>query len=133
MSKTIHLIVTTHQGKMYDEVCDYIVVKAPNGDFGVYPNHVPTITSFDEGYLKLVFEKNTLYMCLTSALIEFSNNVFSVLAQEVHIGRTIESAKEHLEISRKERLEQNRKLEADLALSEKEIIDNIKKAKAGNL
>jgi hypothetical protein len=45
----------------------------------------------------------------------------------------MKSAKEYLEATRKDRLENNRKLDASLAMNEKELIDNIKKARAGNL
>ena len=45
----------------------------------------------------------------------------------------MESAKLFLEEVRKERLEKNRETEAELAAGEKDLLDNIKKAKAGNL
>ena len=57
----------------------------------------------------------------------------TVLAQEAHIGENMEASFKYLEEVRKERLEKNRQIEADLASSERELIDNIKKAKAGNL
>ena len=66
-------------------------------------------------------------------LLPHNQNKCIVLAQEAHIGRDMESAIKHMEIVRNERLEKNRKLDADLTVKEKEIIDNIKKAKAGSL
>ena len=130
---SVKLVVNTHQGKLFDEICDHIVVKGPEGEFAIFPNHVNVITSFAEGFIKFVKGSDTLYLCLSSAIVEFSNNVATVLAQEAHVGKDMKSSKEHLEAKRKERLENNRKLDADLAMNEKELIDNIKKARAGNL
>ena len=133
MAEVIKLIVSTHQGKLFDETCDYVSVKSKAGEFGVLPNHVPVITSFEYGFIKFVRNKEELFLCLHSAVIEFSHNVFTVLAQEAHVGRDMQSAAQYLEDIRKERLEKNRQVEIDLAKSEHELIENIKKAKSGNL
>jgi F0F1-type ATP synthase epsilon subunit len=130
---TIKLVVRTHQGKLFDEICDHIVVKERDGEFAIFPNHVSVITSFEEGFIKFVSNEHTLYLAVCSAVVEFSNNVATVLAQEAHVGKDMKSAKEYLEATRKDRLENNRKLDASLAMNEKELIDNIKKARAGNL
>ena len=45
----------------------------------------------------------------------------------------MQSAAAYLEEMRKQRLEKNRQIETDLATSEHELIENIRKAKAGNL
>ena len=63
MEKEIRLIVSTHQGKLFDEICDYVLVKSKKGEFGILPNHVPTITSLEEGFLKFVRDKKELYLC----------------------------------------------------------------------
>lgn len=133
MDKNIKLIISTHQGKLFDEICDYVLVKSKKGEFGILPNHVATITSLEEGFLKFVRDKKELYLCVYNAVLEFSNNVLTLLAQEAHVGETMEAARSYLEEVRKDRLEKNRQTEADLATGERELMDNIKKAKAGNL
>ena len=133
MEKVIKLVVSTHQGKLFDEVCDYVLVKSKAGEFGILPNHVSLITSFEDGFIKFTRHNDELYMCLISAVIEFKNNVMTVLAQEAHVGRDMQSASNYLEEIRKERLEKNREIEADLQTGERELLENIKKAKAGNL
>ena len=133
MADVIKLIVSTHQGKLFDEICDYVLVKSKAGEFGVLPNHVPVITSFEYGFIKFVRNKEELFLCLQSAVLEFSKNVFTILAQEAHVGRDMQSAAKYLEEIRRERLEKNRQIETDLAKSEYELLENIKKVKAGNL
>lgn len=130
---TIKLAIRTHQGKLFDEICDHIVVKGKEGEFAIFPNHVSVITTIEEGFIKFVSKDHTLYLSVCSAVVEFSNNVATVLAQEAHIGEDMKSAKEYLEATRKDRLEKNRKLDADFAMNEKELIDNIKKARAGKI
>ena len=51
MADVITLIVSTHQGKLFDEICDYVQVKSKSGEFGILPNHVPMITSFEYGFI----------------------------------------------------------------------------------
>ena len=133
MSTTIKLIVSTHQGKLFDEICNYVLIKSKNGDFGVLPNHVPVITTVEDGFVKFVLDGKELYLCVYNSIIEFNNNVMSILAQEAYIGDTMESAIAHLEEVRKERLERNRQTDTDLATLEHELVDNIKKVKAGYL
>ena len=133
MNKDIKLIISTHQGKLFDELCEYVLVKSKKGEFGILPNHVATITSLEEGFLKFVRDKKELYLCVYNSVLEFSNNVLTVLAQEAHVGETMEDARTYLEEVRKDRLEKNRQTETDLATGERELMDNIKKAKAGNL
>ena len=102
MSTTIKLIVSTHQGKLFDEICNYVLIKSKNGDFGVLPNHVPVITTVEDGFVKFVLDGKELYLCVYNSIIEFNNNVMSILAQEAYIGDTMESAIAHLEEVRKE-------------------------------
>ena len=129
----IHITVATHQGKLFDEVCEHVVIKSKDGEFAIYPNHVAVITTFSDGYVKMVRDEQELFVCLLSALVEFNKNKLTVLAQEAHIGKDKDSAHRHMEEARRNRLEQNRKLDADLALQESEIINNLKKSRAGEL
>ena len=133
MNKEIKLVVSTHQGKLFDEICDYALIKCKTGEFGILPNHVPVLTSFEHGFVKFVHNKEELFICLISAIVEFKNNELTILAQEAHIGKDMTSAAAYLEEVRKERLDKNREIETELASNEKELLENIKKAKAGNL
>lgn len=127
------IIVSTHQGKLYDDEIDYVVVKGPNGEFGVLNNHIPIVCPINSGYLKLVLGNNELYLAVRNGVFEFKNNVATVIAQEAHIGRDKDSAFEHLDKISDERMEQNKKTNIDYTQKEKEILDNLRKAKVGQL
>ena len=127
------IIVSTHQGNLYNEDIDYCVVHNDDGEFAIMKDHIPVISVIDEGYVKIVRDENEYYVVIISGILEFHNNAVSVLAQEAHIGRDKDSAKQHLEEVRKERLEKNRKEQVDFTKKEKELRDNLRTTNAGQL
>lgn len=128
------VIISTHQGVIYDEEVDYFVIHDQNdGEYGVFTNHIPVVSVIEEGYIKLVRGNDQVYVALVSGVLEFHDNVGTVLVQEAHAGRTVESAKENLLQIRKDRLEVNRKESSDFTKMEKELAENIKKTGAGSL
>ncbi len=129
----IKITVSTHQGKLYDEFCDSLVVKNDSGEFGILQNHIPVCSAISNGYVKLEKDNVEYYLCVINALVEFNNNVCNVVAQEAHIGKSHEEAIKHLDDVRNSRLEENRKVNADYTKSEHDIRENLKKAKAGSL
>ena len=130
----MRIVVSTHQGVLYNEEVDYVVVHSDtDGEYAVLKDHVPVVSVMDTGYVKLVKDKDEFYVVIQSGIFEFANNEAVVLVQEAIIGRTAESAKENLEKIRKERLERNRQESTDFTQMEKELRENIKKTGAGQL
>ncbi len=130
----MEIVISTHQGVLYKEEVDYIVVHSGLvGEFGVLKNHVPVVAILDEGYIKLSRDNNELYVIIVNGIFEFRDNLATILAQEAQIGETKDLAKKYLEQIRKERLERNRKDISDFTQKEKELRDHLKNAKAGSL
>ncbi len=130
----MRIVVSTHQGVLYNEEVDYVVVHSDtDGEYAVLKDHVPVVSVMDTGYVKLVKGKDEFYVVIQSGIFEFNNNEAVVLVQEAIIGRTAEAAKENLEKIRKERLEKNRQESTDFTQMEKELRENIKKSGAGQL
>lgn len=126
-------LVSTHQGKIYDEELDYVIVHTKNNEFALMKDHLPLVFVISDGYVKMIRDKDTLYLSVSNGILEYKNNVITIIAQEAHVGQTEESAKKHLEQLRAARLEINRKESADFTKQESELLDNLKNAKAGNL
>lgn len=126
-------IVSTHQGKLYDEELDHIVVHLTDNEFAILKDHIPLVCVIPYGYIKMVLGTETLFLALTNGVLEFKNNIATIIAQEAHVGMSEESARDHLNSVRKERLELNRKSEGDFTKQEFDLLDNMKKAKAGNI
>ena len=106
------IVVSTHQGVLYNEEIDYVVVHdQDDGEYAIMQNHIPVV----------------------SGILEFHDNFCTVTVQEAQAGRSPESTRVHLAEIRKERLEKNRKESTDFAEKEKELREHIKKARAGEL
>lgn len=128
------IVVSTHQGVLYDEEVDYVVVHSDSdGEYAVMKDHVPVVSVMDTGYVKLVRDKDEFYVVIQSGIFKFHDNEAVVLVQEAIIGRTAESAREHLIEIRKERLEKNRQESSDFTQKERELRENIRKSGAGSL
>lgn len=127
------IIVSTHQGKLYDEDIEYVVVHSQDGEFAILANHVPTIAVISKGYVKMVLDKQELYLAVENGMLEFANNVVHIIAQAAHIGKDKESAQRILDTILAERINSNRKESADFVQKEKEIFDNLRNTKASDL
>ena len=128
------IVVSTHQGVLYNEVIDYVVVHdQDDGEYAIMENHIPVVSVMEEGYLKLVRGNDELYVIIVSGILEFHDNFCTVTVQQAQAGRTLESTKIHLAEVRKERLEKNRKESTDFTEKEQELREHIKRAKAGKL
>lgn len=128
------LTVVTPAGQLYDEEIDYAVVTSKmNGEFAIMKNHIPIISTIDTGYVKMVRGDQQIYTVVINGVVEHSNNVINIIAQEAHVGMSKDSAMDHLNTVRKERLEENKRRNVDFAKAERELKKNVKGAKAGNL
>lgn len=129
----MRICVSTHQGKLYDDEITYAVVKNEDGEFAIMKDHIPVVCVIPKGYLKLVVPAQELFLAINNGILQFNENVINVISQAAHIGYSKESAQEHLDKVRSERLEINRKSNVDFTQKEKEILDNLRKSKAGSL
>jgi F-type H+-transporting ATPase subunit epsilon len=124
--------VVTPSGELYNENIDYVVVSSKmNGEFAILKDHIPVISSIDVGYVKMVRDEKELYTVIINGVVEHSNNIINVIAQEAHVGMSKTSAMDHLNTVREERIEENRRRNFDFAKAERELKKSIKKAKAG--
>lgn len=127
------LIVSTHQGVLYNEEVDYVVIHNADGEFAILKEHIPVIAVMEEGYVKMVRDSNEFFIVITNGILEFHDDVASVLAQEAQLGKDKEEAKQQLENFRKQRLNENRKEQVDFTQKEKELREHLKNSKAGQL
>jgi len=131
----IHVLISTHQGVLYNEYCDYVVIQTKENEYAILANHVPLISTIKEGYIKLVDKKNNfeVYVAVNEGALIFNQNTLSVGAEEAFVGNTKQRAKELLLENRHSRLEHNRTINTELEIAERKLKENIKEAKAGNL
>lgn len=125
--------VLTQQGKTLSDEINFAVVKSQDGEIGILDNHVPIVVSVKHGHVKLERGTAVTYLILEQAVVEFRDNVLSILALEAQIGQTLEQAKNAFDAMKKEKLEMTKKENIDFSKLEKELKENIIKSKAGQL
>lgn len=129
----MNIVVSTHQGQLYNEEVEYVVCKTVQGEFAIMNGHTPVVSVIVDGYVKLVRDKIEMFVVCSNAILEFKEEQVTVLAQEAHIGKNAESAREHLDRLRKDRINLNKKEESDFTQKQAELTNNLKKAHAGQL
>jgi F-type H+-transporting ATPase subunit epsilon len=125
--------VLTQQGRSYQDDIEYVVVKNQEGELAILNDHIPIILHVLDGYLKFVQDKNETFLVVEQAVVEFKDNLLTVLALEAQIGQTLEKAKEAFDKMKKEKLELTKKENIDFSKQERELKENIMKSKAGQL
>ena len=130
----MRIICSTHQGNVYNDEVDYVVVhNEKEGEFAVMNDHVPIVAVMDSGFVKLVRGKDEFYVVITSGIFEFHDNIATVLCQEAQIGKSKDSAYKHLLDLRHERQEFNKAETTESTKMEQDLYENIKKSGAGTL
>lgn len=128
------IVVSTHKGVLYNDEIEYFVIKNDEGEFAILKDHTPVISVISSGYVKIIRETGVdYYYVLINALLEFSNNNATILAQEAINGETYESARKELERVRTERVEQIKNSNVDYTKLEQDLRKNIRASKAGRL
>ncbi|BCR35449.1 hypothetical protein [Mariniplasma anaerobium] len=125
--------VLTQQGKTYQDEIQYVVIKNQEGELAILEDHIPIILYVLEGYLKFVQDKNISYVVVEQAVIEFKDNLLTVLALEAQIGQTLDKANDAFNKMKKEKLELTKKENVDFSKQERDLKENITKSKAGQL
>ncbi len=125
--------VFTQQGKTYSDTITFAIVKNQDGEIGILKDHVPIIVQVREGHVRLISDQQESYLVIEEAVVEFKDNVLSILALEAQIGPTLEKAKAAFDKQKKEKLDFSKRENVDFSKQERELRENIKKSKAGQI
>ncbi|MGD9761246.1 MAG: F0F1 ATP synthase subunit epsilon [Candidatus Izemoplasmatales bacterium] len=130
----MNISVVTPDGELYNETVTSVIVSSHNnGDYEMWSDHLPIISTIDTGYIKLTQEKLVYYVVVINGVVENHHNIITCIAQDAFIGESKEEAMKNLMEIRKNRIEDNRKRNIELAKAEKELLKQIKQTGAGNL
>ena len=129
----MEISIVNPRGVVYSGSCEYVVASGNNGQLAILENHIPVVVPIKDGFVKRVDGKDEYYYKLTSGLLEHSNNVITIIAQEVGCGNTLEEAISDLEEIRKTQKEKNYHATMDYAKIERDLAKNIKDIKASSL
>lgn len=127
------LSIVNPKGIIFEGETEYVVVEGNNGQLAILENHIPIVVPIKEGFIKRILNNEEYFYKLVSGLLEYSDNIITVIAQEVGVGASLEEAKENLENIRKEQKEKNYARTMDYAKIERDLAKNIKEIKASKL
>ena len=125
--------IASPKGLICDQEIDYIVSSNKDGQLGILKNHLPIVVPISEGYLKTVTNGVEEFYAVSGAILEFSDNIISVIAQEAVYGKTKNEAFVNLEAQRLVQKSENQRKLMDFAELEKELALNLKEIKASKL
>ena len=129
----IKISIATPTGEVYSDNIDFFLAKSSLGEYAILEDHIPIVSTVDKGYVKVRKNGVEKFVAMLGGIVEQSNNLITVIAQEAVVADTIEHAEELLEELHKKAVEENRRITKQFAISEIDLKKNIKKARAGEL
>lgn len=128
----IKIIVATPKGELVNQEVDSIVIDGDTGQLGVLTNRLPLLTKVSKGYVK-VNSDETFYIAILNGVVDFKDNVATVIAQIADLGKSIEEAFKAIEDKIENIKKLNKQKTVDFVGAEKELMRNIKEIKAAHL
>jgi len=77
--KTLRLEIVTPEAKAYSEDAEMVVLPGSDGELGVYPNHVPVLTTLKPGELRVIKGGRETSLAVGEGFAEITADSVSVL------------------------------------------------------
>src|SRR5438552_15435773 len=78
---TLKLEIVTPEEKIYSEDVDMVTLPGTEGELGVYPKHVPVLTTLKPGELRVVKDGRETAMAVGEGFVEIKADGVSVLTE----------------------------------------------------
>src|ERR1700682_3389362 len=79
MPTTLKLEIITPETTAYSEQVDMVTLPGADGEFGVYPNHVPLLTTLNPGELRVLKGGKETFLAIGEGFVEITGKSVSVL------------------------------------------------------
>jgi len=98
----LRLEIVTPESKVYSEDVDMVTLPGSEGDLGVYPKHIPVLTTLKPGELRVLKDGKEKFLAVGEGFVEITRSSVSVLTDmalesshidEGAVEKAIESAK----------------------------------------
>ena len=129
----VKLILVTPKQELINDYFDIVVAKGDLGEVGILENRTPIIIKITDGYVKAENDKGIIFAAVSNGILDNSENVVTVVAEEACLGSTYEEAKDKLEKAREEIRNSNKAKKIDFVEAEKELAKAIKETKASHI
>lgn len=129
MSDTIQVDIVTPEKKIFSENSILsVIVPGIEGDMGILNNHIPIITFLRPGTIQIQAQNKDSSFFISDGVLEFSNNVLTILASEIYDLATIEpDTINKLKAESKEKMQKENQSDNDIFLASKfeEEVNNL--------
>ena len=79
MLATLRLEIVTPEKTAYSEDVEMVTLPGKEGEIGVYPNHVPLLTTLNPGELRVLKDGKETYLAIGEGFVEVTGKSVSVL------------------------------------------------------
>ena len=121
MSDAIQVDIVTPEKKIFSEN-NILSVTVPGieGDMGILHNHIPIITFLRPGTIQIQAQNKDSSFFISDGVLEFSNNVLTILASEIYDLATIDpNTIDKLKAESKEKMQKENQSDNDIFLASK--------------
>ena len=89
---TLRLEIVTPEATAYSEDVDFVTLPGTEGEFGVYPRHVPLLTAVKPGELRVLKNGRETFLAIGEGFVEVNANAVSVLTDMALESEQIDTA-----------------------------------------
>ncbi|PZR75446.1 MAG: ATP synthase F1 subunit epsilon [Chthoniobacterales bacterium] len=79
MAATLKLEIVTPEATAYSEDVEMVTLPGAEGELGVYPNHVPLLTTLNPGELRVLKGGKETFLAIGEGFVEITGSSVSVL------------------------------------------------------
>ena len=79
MAATLRLEIVTPEATAYSEDVEMVTLTGAEGELGVYPNHVPLLTTLKPGELRVLKDGKETFLAVGEGFVEVKADAVSVL------------------------------------------------------
>src|SRR3954469_3004211 len=76
---TLRLEIVTPEAKAYSEDVDFVLLPGSEGELGIFPNHVPVLTTLQPGELRVLKGGKETSMAIGEGFVEIKGDSVSVI------------------------------------------------------
>lgn len=79
MAATLKLEIVTPEATAYSEDVEMVTLPGSEGELGVYPNHIPLLTTLNPGELRVLKGGRETFLAIGEGFVEITASTVSVL------------------------------------------------------
>ncbi|MFN2622009.1 MAG: ATP synthase F1 subunit epsilon [Chthoniobacterales bacterium] len=100
MAATLKLQIVTPEKTAYSEDVEMVTLPGSEGELGVYPNHVPLLTTIHPGELRVLKGGRETFLAIGEGFVEITGSTVSVLTDMALEATAIDEAAAETAVAR---------------------------------